>query len=264
MTTEPQVPSQDYWKIEYPASAARPTGEAESHVLQKVYLLLALRRWLRSAPEVYVGSNLLVYYRKGHPKCRVTPDIFVVWGVSKHARKIYKLWKEKQAPQVVIEITSDKTREEDLGRKCAIYAEIGVPEYYVFDPHGEHLDPPLFAYRRVDELIYKRRKVEAFSLFPDQPENELQGWRVTSEKLQLELRALPNDNPHLPYILRLFDPKTGKTLVDPEQAMEEREKLVGNVAAAEAHAKTLEAENALLRAELAKLRGQARLNSSVQ
>lgn len=234
-------------------------AETGIHVLQIIYLYLSLRWWFRAEPQTYIGANMFLFYREGRPKKRLAPDVYVASGVSKLERRSYKIWKEKQPPQVVFEVTSPKTREVDLGRKRLIYAEIGVAEYYLFDPFAQYLKPPFRAYR-LEGGEYVPREIEPFALFPD---NGFHGWRVNSEKLNLELRAMPTNRSDVPYILRFFDQNTGGMIIDPDQAMEEGAKFANLARAAEARAaseaaarKMLEEENARLRAELEKLRGK--------
>ncbi len=42
-----------------------------------------------------------------------------------HQRRIYKLWEEGRAPDVVFELTSERTYREDLSDKRLIYEELG-------------------------------------------------------------------------------------------------------------------------------------------
>jgi hypothetical protein len=62
-------------------------------------------------------------------------------------RRTYKIWAEGKVPDVVIETTSRKTRRKDTRVKPGLYARLGVKEYFLFDPLGEYLDPPLQGYR---------------------------------------------------------------------------------------------------------------------
>jgi Uma2 family endonuclease len=71
----------------------------------------------------------------------------VVQGVAKGERRTYKLWEEGQLPAVVFEITSRGSRLEELGTKQALYAMLGVREYFLYYPLGEYLRPPLQGYR---------------------------------------------------------------------------------------------------------------------
>ncbi|HVR95128.1 MAG TPA: Uma2 family endonuclease, partial [Thermoanaerobaculia bacterium] len=57
---------------------------------------------------------------------------------------------EGRPPCLVIEITSDSTRREDLHRKKDCYARLGVDEYFLHDPLGDYLKPPLRGLRLVD------------------------------------------------------------------------------------------------------------------
>ena len=65
-----------------------------------------------------------------------------------HIREIYKTWEEGKPPMVVFEITSKGTRREDEIQKPPKYALIGVEEYFLYDPKGEYLQPPLAGFRR--------------------------------------------------------------------------------------------------------------------
>jgi hypothetical protein len=63
-----------------------------------------------------------------------------VRGAPKEFRRNYLLWKEGVPPALVIEVTSDKTWKKDLSTKMELYARLGVQEYFLFDPYGEHLE----------------------------------------------------------------------------------------------------------------------------
>lgn len=80
----------------------------------------------------------------------VAPDVFVVRGVAKRKRKTFRLWEEGCSPCFVIEVSSESTRDEDFEGKMGKYADLGVEEYFLFDPLGEYLDPPLQGYRLID------------------------------------------------------------------------------------------------------------------
>ncbi len=243
-------------KLYYPEGDGKPMAETDPHVMQIATILLTLRFWLRRADQAYAGANMFLYYQKGNPKRRIAPDVFVAWGVGKHPRRSYKLWEELHAPQVVFEITSRKTQEEDLGKKRLIYAQIGVAEYYLFDPFGQYLQPPLRGYQLiVDE--YAPRKVEPLvppAMIDDETRAlaanaESQAWRMSSEKLRLDLWALPTGDARKPYVLRFYDSAAQEWLVDPERALVERENLLTQAREAEERAARLEAELRKLRAE---------------
>jgi Uma2 family endonuclease len=246
-------------KIYYPEGDGKPMAETDPHIRQIIRVLLVLEHWLRNHEKVYAGANMFLYYQKGNPKRRLAPDVFVAWGVGKHPRRSYKLWEEERAPQVVFEITSRKTQEEDLGKKRLIYAQIGVTEYYLFDPFAQYLQPPLRGYQLVvDE--YAPRAVETLAppMMPFAAASvSSQGWRLTSAKLGLELWALATGDPRKPYVLRFYDPNAQEWLIDPEQALVEQKTLASQLREAEAYRREAEERAARLEAELQKLRGKS-------
>jgi Uma2 family endonuclease len=266
-------------KVFYPDGDGKPMAESRAHVDHLINVCEILRYWLRGQ-LASVDANMLLFYKKGFPKRRVAPDVFAVWGVPSKYRRSYKLWIEKQAPHVVFEITSRKTQDEDLGTKRAIYARIGVEEYYLFDPYGHYLHPPLRGYQLVgEEYVWRQAEtllppaVEATAA--DAPASEAaQGWRLYSERLKLELWALPTGQDGMPYELRFYDPAAGEWLPDPQQAMramklfkkqlaEAKAKMQHEARARQAETQarqTAEAKVARLEAELEKLRGQSKAN----
>ncbi len=137
--------------VHYPESDGEPMAETEIHLDVTIDLIQGLRRRYRDVPDVYVVGNMFLYYVQGDPRAMVSPDVFLVRGVSKTPRRrVYKLWEEGEAPSLVIEVTSDSTSDEDTHKKKAIYERLGVEEYFLFDPLGDYLKPPLQGFRLVD------------------------------------------------------------------------------------------------------------------
>ena len=99
---------------------------------------------------MYVVGNLLVYYQQGDASKSVSPDLMVVFGAAKQVRSSYRVWEEPKAPDFVLEIASESTYRADRGGKRDIYADMGVPEYWQYDPAGSYLDPPLLGFRLVE------------------------------------------------------------------------------------------------------------------
>ncbi|MBD3762800.1 Uma2 family endonuclease, partial [Rhizorhabdus sp.] len=81
-------------------------------------------------------------------------------------RDTYKTWEEGAVPSVVFEITSKTTKNEDIKTKFKVYQEIGVKEYFLFDPNE---DPAQWDYsglvtsieRRLRELNMTKSKFAA-------------------------------------------------------------------------------------------------------
>ncbi len=137
-------------EIVYPESDGQPMAESDLHRKEMTYLIDALTERFRRADDIYVAGNLFFYYKKGDPRSVVAPDLFVVKGVAKRDRKVYKLWEEHRSPCFVVEVTSDTTRDEDLSDKLTVYEHLGVEEYFLFDPLGDYLDPRLQGHRIVN------------------------------------------------------------------------------------------------------------------
>lgn len=215
--------------IVYPESDGKPMAETDVHIDTLIALREALRDHFRNMPQVYVAGNLLLYYEEGNPAACVAPDIFVVKGVAKGDRRIYRLWEEDRAPAMVIEITSRSTRLEDLGTKRALYAMLGVPEYFVYDPLDEYLQPPLQGYRLRDGEYERLQPTDDGCL--------------VSQELGLQL-CLEDGR------LRLIDDASGERLLTPAEAQEARR-------TAEARAVEAEAELERVRAELQRLRRES-------
>lgn len=179
--------------VYYPESDGQPMAETGLHVQAMVDLLAALWTRYEGTPDVYVAGNQFLYYVDGNPRIVVAPDVFVVRGVpSKPPRRIYKLWEEGQPPCLVVELTSDSTRDEDVDNKKLCYERMGVEEYLLFDVLGDYLKPPLQGYRLVDGR-YRRIEPEADG-------------SLLSRTLGLRFHA---DGPNL----RLVDAETGDPLV---------------------------------------------------
>ncbi len=174
----------------YPESDGKPMAETDIHRRLLTTLIFTLETHFQNEPDVYVSGNLLVYYVEGSPAKCFAPDVFVVRGVPKGERRIYKLWEEGVAPQIIIELTSRKTWKEDLQTKWRLYEELGVQEYFIFDPEYDYLDDPLVGYR-----LENGKYVEL----------EIKDGRVKSEALGLELVNTGET-------LRLFDPATEQFL----------------------------------------------------
>jgi Uma2 family endonuclease len=99
--------------------------------------LIAMLRAFFAGQRVYVSGNLLVCYQRGDRRRHVAPDVFVVRGVENRQRPNYLIWEESKGPEVVIELTSQTTHEEDTETKRLLYRDVlKVQEYFLFDPNG--------------------------------------------------------------------------------------------------------------------------------
>ena len=244
--------------VAYPSSDGEPMAESESQLVPMIATFHALRDWYRHRPEVYVGSDLLVYYRRGDNGVRVAPDVFVVFGATgNHPRDSWRVWAEGKAPDFVLEIASEGTWQQDVGAKREIYAGLGVTEYWRFDPTGECFTPGLAGERLVNG-VYEPMPVLA------EDAGMLRGYSPTLglDICVLEGTAFRDADSYVQeeLALRLYDPVSEEWLRMPwEEAAARR---VAEAAQREAEAaqrtaesaqQEAEAENRRLREELRRL-----------
>ena len=203
--------------IEYPSSDGKPVAENDAQRGAIMYGIGALSRHFRDRRDVYVSGDLLIYFEEGNPRVSIAPDVFVVFGVEDRQRPNYKLWEERRAPAFVLEVASPSTWRDDVGPKRAVYARLGVREYWQYDPTGEHL-PARLQGERLAPSGYLRQPVAT----------GLDGTlTLRSETLGLELRAAPGRE------MRFRDPATGDNLRSHDEEAEGRLAAEVRAAAAE-------------------------------
>ncbi len=219
-------------EIDYPDSDGKPVAETTLHRDNLLWRIWELQRWFLDDPQVYVSGNMFLYYVQGDRRRHVSPDVFVVKGIPKHPpreRRRYLLWEEGKGPDWVLEITSASTRKEDLEVKFALYRDtLKVQEYFLFDPESEYLVPPLKGYR-----LQRGRYV---------PIRPVRG-RLPSKVLGLHLEQ---DD----WQVRLYDPQTGRRLLNPFELAAEAEEVERARQQAEAEHQRAEAERQQAEAEL--------------
>ncbi len=130
----------------YPTSDGEPVAETYVHLYALLVTLEVLKQYLEGQQATVLG-NQFMYYAQGFPKLRVAPDVMAIFGVEPGGRDSYKIWEEGQVPAVVFEMTSEGTRQKDEGFKYTLYEQLGVQEYWLFDPKGEWIEGQLQGYR---------------------------------------------------------------------------------------------------------------------
>ena len=134
--------------IYYPSGDGQPVAETFDHLYVILITIEVLRQYLQHEQACILGNQFL-YYEEGSPMKRCAPDVMVIFGVKPGSRDNYKIWEEGEVPRVVFEMTSPGTKKEDEGFKKNLYAEIGVSEYWQFDPKGQWIKEKLRGFRLV-------------------------------------------------------------------------------------------------------------------
>lgn len=105
--------------------------------------------------EIFIGTDINLYYDGRHPRWYKHPDWFLALGVDAATRQedlrwSYVIWQESVSPFLVVELLSPGTEDEDLGRKVReigkpplkweVYERIlRVPFYVVYDRYENQL-----------------------------------------------------------------------------------------------------------------------------
>ena len=169
----------------YPCWDGKPMGETDLHAAAIIALREALQDYYAAAgrTDVYVATNIVLYYEQGVRDARRDPDVLVALGSGTHPRQSYRVWEEGRLPDVVFEIASPSTHMEDTGDKFQVYQTLGIREYFLFDPQGEFYSPTLMGYHLVRGRYARIRPVEGAAL----PSRRLGVWLVAQDS---ELRVI--------------------------------------------------------------------------
>ena len=234
---EPPVPAED--PVEYPSEDGIPMGSSQTQILWMIECYRILAHWFRARMDMYIAIDLLVYYERGNPDVSVVPDVFVSFGVPMQDLESYKVWAAGKPPDVVWEFGPPSSIKGDAGEKKEKFRQVGVREYWLVDPLGEHHDPRLQGFELVAGK-YVRMPWE------EHPDSTVAVW---SPALQLEQHFTDER-------LRFWDRKSGKYLELPE---EEKERL-----RLEKERLRLEEECLLLEAQRARWEAESRAERAAQ
>ena len=227
----------DYASLEFDASEKEvPPDHMEQNlqILEVMGHLFAHFTDFHRRPDVFIDTDTNICYDPNNLNVRVAPDVYLAFGVDAEAirpRKIYLPWEVGKVPDWALEIASESTRRVDLVQKPPIYARIGVPEFWRFDPTGGRYYGFSLNGLRLAEGEYQPVELTT------EPDGILKGY---SEVLELSL-AWDDGWP------RFYDPAAGAYLETWRQEREAR-------AAAEAELDSERARIRQLEEELRRLR----------
>ena len=239
----------DDLSIEYPSSDGEPMAENKWQYVAMTDTTSALENLFVHRPDVFVGSDMLMYYRMNDNATRVAPDVFVVFGAAgKHFRDSWIVWREGKAPDFVMEVASPSTWQRDAAEKRDIYAGMGVTEYWRFDPTGDFFSPELVGERLIDG---------EYRSIPLETDSDGVLWG-RSTVLGLDICVLPGLD------LRLYDPASGQWLLTHRESEEARLAAEASLQESEAALRTSETARDALEAENERLREQLRSLQSGQ
>ena len=118
------------------------------------YVAMAVRYILRGQGTVFIGSNIPLRTNPRNRREHEAPDYYLARNVNVAAIRgetAYNLWEVGKPPEWALEVASPSTYERDLYEKPDRYAEIGIGEYWMFDPTGGDLyGQTLMGFKLVD------------------------------------------------------------------------------------------------------------------
>ena len=144
-------PTIDDSHIDYPREDDEPMGETGLHARAIMYLYHALSVLFPDSSTRYIAADMFFYCQKGNLRASKVPDVMLIKGIDgTYERGSFKTWVEGAMPQFIAEISSRSTWTEDPFTKKDLYEQLGVHEYFIFDPQQEFLDVPLMGFRLMD------------------------------------------------------------------------------------------------------------------
>lgn len=132
---------------EYPDWSFIPEPEPVEDFMQQQDTLFRIVSFLMSRykhrPDALVsGGRGYVCYDRMDMNAMFAPDCMVAFGVDEdaiRARGGYLIWEVGKPPDVVMEMATESTKYADLRDKRALYAELGIGEYWRLDETGGDL-----------------------------------------------------------------------------------------------------------------------------
>ena len=227
-----------------------PQNTRQAVAIEECFGMLRLH-W-RGRPDVFVGTDQFLYWdpaykpgtEGGNPP--VAPDVYVAFDVANRHRNSYVVWEEGKPPDFVLEVASDSSRRKDEKEKPGIYAKIGVPEFFLYDPEGElTLALSGFELRGGARRAYRRL-----------PQERLPGGAVgvRSEVLGLCLCVRSPGPEPLDGSLCWYDPTAGAFLPTRHELADGKRQAEARAEVSEARAEAADARVAELEALMEKMR----------
>jgi Uma2 family endonuclease len=126
---EDEVHSDDFLPVEEEA-----VPETVLHA-ELIEYLVAVLKWLFRSHVCTVCRNLAFFPPPELHEPPVAPDIAVIKGIPRQPLSSWRVGTTGPAPQVVFEILSAETWKKDVQEKPVAYAQLGVHEYFAYDPN---------------------------------------------------------------------------------------------------------------------------------
>ncbi|MDY6939467.1 MAG: Uma2 family endonuclease [Cyanobacteriota bacterium] len=218
--TQPDLEAEDEFEFPTPPQNLpydddEPLESPQHRMAMNLLIRACTHHLSQQNSNFFCGGNMFLYYDRTQLQTkRRGPDFFVVLDVepeTQRDRLSWKIWEEGgRYPDIIVELLSESTREEDIGNKKNLYEKtFRLPDYFVFDP----LNPNSLQGWRLDLTRGYR------DLVPND-----RGW-LWSESLQLWLGTWEGEIDGKPGTwLRFYDRQENLVLLPEEDERERAER----------------------------------------
>ena len=133
--------------VHYPDSDGHFLPESPLQARAIMNVRSALQLHFDKVDNVVLEGDMFMYYEEGNPAASIAPDIFVVLEHDLGDRGVYKLWEEGKPPDFALEVISPSSEIRNALQKRALYAGLGIGEYFLFQPDPRKRGRRLVGYR---------------------------------------------------------------------------------------------------------------------
>lgn len=152
---------------ELPCSDDTPVDNEDQNFIPNFLLFLLEAIW-KTRQDWFFAVDMGVYHTTGvNPRVPVVPDGFLSLGVERRkqgkSRRSYVVWEENDIPPTLVLEVVSWTPGEEYDTKAAIYANLGVLYYVIYNPEYWQRDrhQPFEVYKLIDGS-YQLQKREPF------------------------------------------------------------------------------------------------------
>ena len=133
--------------VHYPDSDGHflPDNPLQAHAVMNVRF--ALEHHFDQVSDVVLEGDMFMYYEEGNPAASIAPDVYVVLNHDLGKRGVYKFWEEGKSPDFAMEVISPSSAIRNAREKRALYARLGIGEYFLFQPDPRKRGRRLVGYR---------------------------------------------------------------------------------------------------------------------
>ena len=130
-------------------------NQVNDPVPQEARIISLLRAQYANRSDVFMSGMVSISYKVPDDTVRFAPEFFIALDVPDATIRLnspnFFVWKLGKSPDFVMDIASPSTAVNDLRHKRDMYMELGITEYWRFDPTGGELyGQPLAGERLVE------------------------------------------------------------------------------------------------------------------